>query len=141
MGLANFISSCTGELIRRQANNKKFNRQGEFLLGDVECLFAVLDRANYPQDELDRLWKLLLLNQFHDIIPGSSITPVYEDSDRDYEDILSSGAKLRDAVVANAAGESGDNVMAINTLSKAREGGCRFAGRLDGNCFGTGLRA
>jgi alpha-mannosidase len=84
-----------------QARNKRFNRMGERLLQDVETALALgTAPAGAEQTrELDRLWKLLLLNQFHDIIPGSSITWVYEDSLRDYADIDASGNKLlRDAV-------------------------------------------
>ena len=58
------------------------NRKCEFLLGEVEflssvALFAGADQNfQYPSVELARLWKLLLLNQFHDVLPGSSITLV-----------------------------------------------------------------
>ena len=58
------------------------NRKCEFLLQQVEflssvALFAGVDKKfTYPTDELTRLWKLLLLNQFHDVLPGSSITLV-----------------------------------------------------------------
>jgi alpha-mannosidase len=53
----------------------------------------------YPQAEIDRLWRLLLLNQFHDILPGSSITAVYEDSTVQYADLFASGEKLRQAAL------------------------------------------
>ena len=72
-----------------QAHNKRGNRKSEFLLRDVEFLSAILPDAlkSYPRDTLDMIWKLTLLNQFHDIIPGSSINEVYRDSDRDYAEI------------------------------------------------------
>lgn len=81
-----------------QANNKKWNRQSEFLMRDAEWLwcFAGDLPKKYPQAEIERLWKLVLLNQFHDIIPGSSVREVYEDSDRDYADILTGGQALVD---------------------------------------------
>lgn len=44
--------------------------------------------------EIDRLWKLLLLNQFHDVIPGTSIGAVFDDSRKHYEDISASVAKM-----------------------------------------------
>lgn len=73
-----------------QAANKRDNRRSEFLLRDAEVLaaFAHPGFQNYPAEELEQIWKLVLLNQFHDIIPGSSVKEVYEDSARDYEDIL-----------------------------------------------------
>ena len=39
----------------------------------------------YPHEEIDRLWKLVLLNQFHDVLPGSSINIVYKDALRHYK--------------------------------------------------------
>lgn len=74
-----------------QADNKKFNRQCEFLLKDAEVLSCFCEgfRTHYPKAKLDAAWKTVLLNQFHDIIPGSSIAEVYEDSTRDYEAVIS----------------------------------------------------
>jgi alpha-mannosidase len=122
-----------------QARNKLHNRRSEFLLRDVEFLAAAAlaqagagraarkrgAAAGYPSAELARLWKLVLLNQFHDIIPGSSINQVYADSEKQYADVLASGAALRDqalAVVAPAAPRDGNaaHVLAVNTLSAAR---------------------
>lgn len=82
-----------------QAANKKFNRKSEFLLRDVEILFVMADASfrnlAFPKIELDVLWKLMLLNQFHDVLPGSSIGCVYEDSGRHYKQISESGEKLK----------------------------------------------
>jgi alpha-mannosidase len=79
-----------------QAANKKDNRYCEFLLRDAEllCCFAPGYPGEYPAEELERIWKLVLLNQFHDIIPGSSVNEVYVESARDYEDIKSSGEEI-----------------------------------------------
>jgi alpha-mannosidase len=71
-----------------QAFVKRGNRVCEQLLHDAELLGAV--RGPYPRDELDRLWKLLLLQQFHDILPGSSIGLVYDDARRDFAELESS---------------------------------------------------
>jgi alpha-mannosidase len=79
-----------------QAANKRDNRRSEFLLRDAELL-ACFDPefpAAYPQAELEEAWKLVLLNQFHDIIPGSSVREVYEDSDADYRKIFEIGERL-----------------------------------------------
>ncbi len=65
-----------------QAAVKRGNRRCEQALHDAEFV-SVLRGGDYPRAELDRLWKLLLLQQFHDILPGSSITPVYDDARRD----------------------------------------------------------
>lgn len=79
-----------------QAANKRNNRRGEFLLRDAEWLSAFRDdfATAYPQAELEEAWKLVLLNQFHDIIPGSSVREVYEDSDRDYARVFDIGERI-----------------------------------------------
>ncbi len=101
-----------------QARNKLGNRRCEKLLHDVELLASLAPQ--YPDKELQRLWKLTLLNQFHDIIPGSSITQVHKESLEQYADILSSGGKLRDLSLAQLGFKAGKRFVAINTLSAAR---------------------
>lgn len=103
-----------------QAYCKRMNRRSEELLHDVELLGAVADRAAYPAEELDRLWKLVLLNQFHDIIPGSSITEVYVDAHRDYQVVSESGARLLGSSLDELAGEPGTEVLSVNTTAHAR---------------------
>jgi alpha-mannosidase len=71
-----------------QAFVKRGNRVCEQLLHDAELLGAA--RGEYPRSELDRLWKLLLLQQFHDILPGSSIGLVYDDARRAFDELESS---------------------------------------------------
>lgn len=74
------------------ARNKKSNRRAEFLNQDAESFSAfcrLLDAAwEYPRAKAKRAWELTLLNQFHDILPGSSIHQVYEDSREQYEEIF-----------------------------------------------------
>lgn len=81
--------------------NKRNNRKLEILLQEAETL-AVLDSIcngkQYPREELRKVWNILMLNQFHDILPGSSIEEVYKDSDEDYKkafDIVKSLIKNR----------------------------------------------
>ncbi len=82
------------------AKNKKYNRLCEFLNGETEkwsVLAGLLDASyRYPGKELEKNWKLLLLNQFHDILPGSSVKEVYEDSDRQYRELIESDTALMD---------------------------------------------
>ena len=63
-----------------QARTKRGNRRAEQALHDAEFIACL--NGEYPRAELDRLWKLLLQQQFHDILPGSSIALVYEDAER-----------------------------------------------------------
>ncbi|HRJ25874.1 MAG TPA: glycoside hydrolase family 38 C-terminal domain-containing protein [Fimbriimonadaceae bacterium] len=69
-----------------QAANKRGNREIEMALRDAEFLacFAPDFPQSYESHQFEKHWKLLLLNQFHDILPGSSVREVYEDSDQDY---------------------------------------------------------
>ncbi len=76
-----------------QARNKKANRKAELLLREAEFLASFFP-AEYPQEGFERVWKLLLLNQFHDIIPGSSIGWVYKDSAKHYEEITQFAQKV-----------------------------------------------
>src|SRR5215213_6226326 len=90
-----------------QARTKRGNRAGERLLGEAEAAAALahrLGRVPYPAEELRALWRMLLLNQFHDILPGSSIREVYEDAERDLAHVATRATQLRDAAVA-ALGE------------------------------------
>jgi len=96
-----------------QALVKKNNRKSEFLLHDLEFLAAVSEN-DYPRDEINKLWEIVLLNQFHDILPGSSITQVYEDSKQQFEEVFKQGEALVDRAVA-----SGKNW--INTIGVSRD--------------------
>jgi alpha-mannosidase len=83
-----------------QAYNKRMNRRLELLYRETEWLSVLasclnLDWSNYPQDKLNTGWKIILRNQFHDIIPGSSIREVYEDSKLEYEHAEQIGLTLR----------------------------------------------
>jgi alpha-mannosidase len=91
-----------------QAFVKRGNRQAEQGLHDAEFL-AVARGDEYPRAELDRLWQLLLLQQFHDILPGSSITLVYDDARRDF-------AELERGIAALVGGGE----MLVNTTAFAR---------------------
>jgi alpha-mannosidase len=94
-----------------QAFVKRGNRRGEQGLHDAELL-AVARAGDYPRAELDRLWKLLLLQQFHDILPGSSIRLVYEDAERDF-------AELERGI----AGLIGEGPVPVNTTCFPRREG------------------
>lgn len=70
------------------ARNKRNNRKGEFALTNLETWASAAEYlcgTAYPVQALSEGWEILLRNQFHDILPGSSIREVYEDSDREYK--------------------------------------------------------
>ncbi|HVO44162.1 MAG TPA: glycoside hydrolase family 38 C-terminal domain-containing protein, partial [Aggregatilineales bacterium] len=117
-----------------QARNKRRNRKSEFLLHDAEFLasWAALSKGyTYPSADVGRAWELICLNQFHDILPGSSIGLVYEDSARDYQRIRELGEKVRDDAIGALSRQLPANtvVLAANPTSF----GGRRIGLLDGN--------
>lgn len=70
-----------------QAYNKLKNRKLELYTAHMETIVALgelLGVKSETKESFDKVWELILMNQFHDIIPGSSITEVYEDSTKDY---------------------------------------------------------
>jgi len=72
-----------------QARNKMWNRKLELAYREAEYLWSWILKTNdgdYPQEELNEGWKTILRNQFHDIIPGTSIREVYEDSEIEYSE-------------------------------------------------------
>ncbi len=68
---------------------KRYNRKLEYKLREAEIVSTLrhLKGAEYPHEEIRDIYKKLLINQFHDILPGSHITPVYRDAMADYEEI------------------------------------------------------
>lgn len=77
---------------------KSNNRKGEFALQNGES-FGVMAKTlcgvAYPTETLEKDWKLLLLNQFHDILPGSSIREVYEESDLQYAELFADTREMQ----------------------------------------------
>ena len=65
-----------------QARLKRDNRTLEIRLGQIEQLFCYLPAAAYPRAAFARMWQTVLLHQFHDILPGSSIREVIEDTEQ-----------------------------------------------------------
>lgn len=112
-----------------QARNKWNNRKSEFLLHDAEFLasWAALngDYA-YPTADVNKAWELICLNQFHDILPGSSIGPVYEDSAKDYKTIRELGEKTRDSALAALGKHLPANTTAV-AVNATSFGGNRVA--------------
>lgn len=103
------------------ARNKRANRKSEFLLMDVELLSVMAQSfgCDYPGDALQKLWETVLLNQFHDILPGSSIAEVYEVTRAEYEQVAREGRELLTKRLGLLAGE-GEALVVFNTLGFER---------------------
>ncbi len=91
-----------------KSHMKRANRQLEYMLRTAEMLSVLRGEDNTA--ELTDIYKKLLINQFHDILPGSHIHPVYEDAMADYDDIN----KRLDAII-------GTGSKYFNTLNFTRD--------------------
>lgn len=103
-----------------QAANKRWNRTLEHRLHDVELLatLAWADGAPYPADLLESTWREVLLYQFHDILPGSSITRVHRESVERYHFLDAGLRREQDALLAARPGP----LSFVNTLPTRRTG-------------------
>jgi len=101
-----------------QSRNKRFNRKCEFLLHDVEFLATLAAQLAptypYPADELNQAWQLVCLNQFHDILPGSSIHDVYVQSGQQYEQVAAIAAGIRQQALEHIAAQLGGDLLLVN---------------------------
>lgn len=103
------------------ARNKRSNRKSEILMMDLELLSLLAKEkgVNYPKESLDLMWRTILLNQFHDILPGTSIHHVYEVTKKEYQQIAKEGSKLLMERMEALAGD-GQAVTIFNTLGFCR---------------------
>ncbi len=109
-----------------QSRNKRFNRKAEYLYRNAEILAALarIQAGQYPQSQLSRGWKKILLNQFHDILPGTAITEAYETSRQDYREVFALGDQgVERALSLLVQSETAtDTLTVFNTLSWERTG-------------------
>jgi alpha-mannosidase len=128
-----------------QGRNKRANRRSEFLLHDAEFLAAlaslVSDRSSvigdrftgsrpsapgqiagyrYPHRQLRQAWQWVCLNQFHDILPGSSIAEVYVESQAQYDEIAQIGQQVQEEALASIARHMPGHLLIVNPTSFQR---------------------
>ncbi|MDQ0994295.1 glycoside hydrolase family 38 C-terminal domain-containing protein [Streptomyces sp. V3I7] len=107
-----------------QARTKQGNRRSEHLLREAEmwaATAAVRTGFPYPYEELDRLWKTVLLHQFHDILPGSSIAWVHREARATYARVAAELDALIGAAQRALAGE-GTTPLVFNAAPHERDG-------------------
>lgn len=85
--------------------NKRNNRKSEILYEQLETLgvMAEICGQKYPAEVLKAGWDIILLNHFHDIIPGSAIEAVYDQTDREYAEILQDGKQALEELTGQMA--------------------------------------
>ena len=106
-----------------QARTKRGNRKSELALREAEvwsALVSALAGRRYPLESFRELWQAVLLNQFHDIIPGSSIARVYEEAERDHARVVAGAEKLSAGATGALVARSAGAVTVFNSLSWSR---------------------
>ena len=108
------------------AKNKRNNRKAEILFQAGEIFGVMANRltgADYDAETRRAGWEIILRNQFHDIIPGSAIKAVYEDSDAEYQRVFEMGEALTvkaiDAIAAGVRAEE-PSLLVMNDLCTER---------------------
>jgi len=100
-----------------QARGKAGNRRAEHLLREAELWAAtasVLAGFDYPYDDLDRLWKTVLLHQFHDILPGTSIGWVHREAEAAYARVTAELEAIAGAATGVLSGRAGADSWVFN---------------------------
>lgn len=107
-----------------QAKTKRGNRRSEHLLREAELwatTATVRSGARYPYGELEQIWRLVLLQQFHDILPGSSIAWVHRDAERNYAAVAARLEAVIGAATAALTGP-GEVALTLNATPDTRSG-------------------
>ncbi|GAA2793005.1 alpha-mannosidase [Saccharopolyspora taberi] len=108
-----------------QARTKQGNRRSEHLLREAElwcATAAVATGRDYPYDTLDRVWKTVLLHQFHDILPGSSIAWVHREAEQTYRQVAAELAEVIDDAQRALAGPDSGVPVTFNAAPHTRDG-------------------
>ncbi len=111
-----------------QAIIKKYNRQSEFLVTRTEMLTSILENISdekYPKEELEKIWKLLLKNQFHDTLPGTSIHEAHIDAKNVFEKLMKDANEIKSEVIEKInekISAEKDSFIVWNLLSFERSG-------------------
>lgn len=113
------------------ARNKRDNRRCENLYTAIEKLnsMAMLLGKDYPQKEINNSWETILLNQFHDIIPGSSIKEVYDVTEVEYKQLIEKANKIEKETTSYLASNINlkeKSIVVFNTLGFDRSDIVKF---------------
>jgi alpha-mannosidase len=107
-----------------QARNKRANRKSEVLLHNLEFIASMTSLLDpdykYPADDLRKLWKIVCLNQFHDILPGTSIAEVYEESQEQYREVNLLGQNLIDSALNKISEYYPSDLLIVNPTAFSR---------------------
>ncbi|MFZ6991566.1 alpha-mannosidase [Curtobacterium sp. RRHDQ66] len=117
-----------------QIRTKQGNRRSEHLLREAElwaATAAVRLGLDYPYEQLEEAWHTVLLQQFHDILPGSSIAWVYENAEENYRIVAETlEGLIGDATTALAGGSTDGTVVRFNASPVSAGGATALGGSL-----------
>ena len=105
-----------------QARTKRGNRKGELALREAEMwsvAASALEGFKFPAERMETNWRKLLLNQFHDILPGSSIARVYVEAEQSHKELIADASALAADAQAALTGKA-DAITAFNSLNWPR---------------------
>jgi alpha-mannosidase len=106
-----------------QAKMKSGNRMGEFALREAEVwnvMASLHHKQPYPKEDLDENWRKLLLNQFHDILPGTSIRRVHEEAEQEFEAVRHAASVLALKAATSLIDGSKEGWTCFNSLPWVR---------------------
>ncbi len=125
-----------------QAKTKKGNRASEVMLREAEMWGAVASVAagfRFPLAEMNALWREVLLNQFHDIIPGSSIAQVYIEAEKSYAQVVDGASAMAGKARYLMVTKDREAVTVFNSLSWSRDAVVKLPEGFEGAVADDGL--
>ncbi|WP_046469010.1 alpha-mannosidase [Allosalinactinospora lopnorensis] len=115
-----------------QAKTKQGNRRSEHLLREAElwaATAAVRSGTDYPYERLEQAWRTVLLHQFHDILPGTSIAWVHREAEGTYGKVAAELTGIIDAAQRTLAGDTtSDDMIVFNAAPHVRNGVAALGG-------------
>ncbi|MGL5507960.1 MAG: alpha-mannosidase, partial [Paraclostridium sp.] len=123
-----------------QAYTKMMNRKLELLYRETEWLSTVAcltnnDWSTYANNEITKGWKTILRNQFHDIIPGSSITEVYEDAKIEYQEAEDLALNIKEDIKNSIVKEEENTYTVVNNANWDRTETIEVESNIEGNFY------
>jgi alpha-mannosidase len=100
-----------------QLTTKVSNRRSEAALREAEIWATLMPSGPYPSAEFDRLWEVLLRNQFHDVLPGSAIRRVNEEAQAELTGLI----RAADLLTTSTLNREGDLVAVYNCATHSRQ--------------------
>lgn len=115
--------SCHRGCQTTQARTKRGNRKSEIALHEAEfwgVIAGAVKGAPYPRERMECLWRKVLLNQFHDVLPGSSIKRVYEEAESSYQTVIKETGDIAQLACNTLTDDSPNSITVFNSLSWPR---------------------